>query len=58
MAQLGSGRTKCVQLTVEKLAVKRALGVLRMRCDLMALLRKFVLENGVEDGEDESGSVP
>jgi len=42
---------------VEKLAVKRALGILRMRCDLVGLLRKFVLENGVEDGEDESGSV-
>jgi hypothetical protein len=57
MTQLESGRTKCVQLTVEKLAAKRALGILRMRCDLLGLLRKPVLENGVEDGEDESGSV-
>lgn len=50
MAHLGSGRTNCVHLTVEKLAVKRALGILRMRCDLVGLLRKFVLENGAEDG--------
>jgi hypothetical protein len=50
MAHLGSGRTKCVHLTVGKLAVKRALGILRMRCDLEDLLRKFVLVNGAEDG--------
>jgi hypothetical protein len=42
---------------VEKLAVKQTLGILRMRCDLVGVLRKFVLENGIEDGEDESSSV-
>lgn len=42
---------------MEKLAVKRALGILRMRCDLVGVLRKFILENGIENGEDESGSV-
>jgi hypothetical protein len=50
MAQLGSGRTKSVHLTVEKLAVKRTLGILRMRCDPVGLLRKFELKNGAEDG--------